>query len=88
MCGRFVGFRRLEELQEHFSIDVADVEVTPNYNIAPHPGNYRHCTPRRQKSSGEAVLGAGAILGQGHQHRQPDDQCTFGDRPENIRPIE
>lgn len=35
MCGRFVGFRRLEELQEHFSIDVADVEVTPNYNIAP-----------------------------------------------------
>ena len=35
MCGRFVGFRRLEELQPHFPIDVADVEVTPNYNVAP-----------------------------------------------------
>lgn len=35
MCGRFVGFRRLEELLEHFPIDVANVEVKPNYNIAP-----------------------------------------------------
>ncbi len=35
MCGRFVGFRRLEELIEHFPIDVANVEVTPSYNIAP-----------------------------------------------------
>jgi len=35
MCGRFVGFRRLEELIKHFPIDVANVNVTPNYNIAP-----------------------------------------------------
>ena len=35
MCGRFVGFRRLEELIEHFPIDVANVEVTPSYNVAP-----------------------------------------------------
>ena len=35
MCGRFVGFRRLEELIEHFPIDVANVEVSPSYNIAP-----------------------------------------------------
>lgn len=35
MCGRFVGFRRLEELRPHFPIDVADVEVTPNYNVTP-----------------------------------------------------
>ena len=35
MCGRFVGFRRLEELQEYFPIDVANVEVTPNYNVSP-----------------------------------------------------
>lgn len=35
MCGRFVGFRLIEELQTHFPIDVADLEMTPNYNIAP-----------------------------------------------------
>jgi putative SOS response-associated peptidase YedK len=35
MCGRFVGFRRLEELIKHFPIDVANVEVAANYNIAP-----------------------------------------------------
>jgi putative SOS response-associated peptidase YedK len=35
MCGRFVGFRRLEELIKHFPIDKADFEVKPNYNIAP-----------------------------------------------------
>lgn len=35
MCGRFVGFRRLEELIEHFPIDVARVDVKPNYNVAP-----------------------------------------------------
>ena len=29
MCGRFVGFRRLEELIKNFPIDVANVNVTP-----------------------------------------------------------
>jgi putative SOS response-associated peptidase YedK len=35
MCGRFVGFRPLEELKKHFPIDVANVKVSPNYNVAP-----------------------------------------------------
>ena len=35
MCGRFVGFRPLEELRDHFPIDVADVNVTENFNVAP-----------------------------------------------------
>ena len=35
MCGRFVGFNTLEMLQAHFPIDLADAQVTPNYNIAP-----------------------------------------------------
>jgi putative SOS response-associated peptidase YedK len=35
MCGRFVGFRRLEELIKRFPIDVANISVTPNYNVAP-----------------------------------------------------
>ena len=35
MCGRFVGFSTLETLQEHFPIDVADVQVSANYNVAP-----------------------------------------------------
>lgn len=35
MCGRFVGFRGLGELIKHFPIDVSNVEVTPNYNVAP-----------------------------------------------------
>ncbi len=35
MCGRFVGFRRLEELQSFFPIDVAGIEATANYNVAP-----------------------------------------------------
>jgi putative SOS response-associated peptidase YedK len=35
MCGRFVGFRQIEELKTHFPIDVADVDVTENFNVAP-----------------------------------------------------
>ena len=35
MCGRFVGFRNVEELIKHFPIDVANVNVAPNYNVAP-----------------------------------------------------
>ena len=35
MCGRFVGFTTLEMLLEHFPIDVTDIQVTPNYNVAP-----------------------------------------------------
>ena len=35
MCGRFVVFSRIEELIEHFPIDVANVNVSPSYNIAP-----------------------------------------------------
>lgn len=35
MCGRFVGFRRYEALVEHFPIDVSNVDVSPNYNVAP-----------------------------------------------------
>jgi putative SOS response-associated peptidase YedK len=35
MCGRFVGFRHIEELMAYFPIDVADAEVTENYNVAP-----------------------------------------------------
>ena len=35
MCGRFAGFRPLEELIDHFPIDVSKVEVTENFNVAP-----------------------------------------------------
>ena len=35
MCGRFVGFRSLEELKENFPIDKADCKVTASYNVAP-----------------------------------------------------
>jgi len=35
MCGRFAGFRPLEELIDHFPIDVSKVEVVENYNVAP-----------------------------------------------------
>jgi putative SOS response-associated peptidase YedK len=35
MCGRFVGFRRLEELEKYFPIDKSEVTITANYNIAP-----------------------------------------------------
>jgi putative SOS response-associated peptidase YedK len=35
MCGRFVGFRNLEQLRNFFPIDTAMSEVTANYNIAP-----------------------------------------------------
>ena len=35
MCGRFVGFRSLEQLKTHFPIDKAACEVTENYNVAP-----------------------------------------------------
>ena len=35
MCGRFVGFRPLEELMDHFPIDVSKVDVYENFNVAP-----------------------------------------------------
>jgi putative SOS response-associated peptidase YedK len=35
MCGRFVGFRSLDELKIYFPIDRATCEVAPNYNVAP-----------------------------------------------------
>lgn len=35
MCGRFAGFRPLEELIDHFPIDVSKVKATENYNVAP-----------------------------------------------------
>jgi putative SOS response-associated peptidase YedK len=35
MCGRFVGFRPIQELKKHFPIDFANAKVSPNYNVAP-----------------------------------------------------
>jgi putative SOS response-associated peptidase YedK len=35
MCGRFVGYRKLDELKEFFPIDRAACEMTANYNVAP-----------------------------------------------------
>jgi putative SOS response-associated peptidase YedK len=35
MCGRFVGFRSLQELKEIFPFDKAACEVMANFNVAP-----------------------------------------------------
>ncbi len=35
MCGRFVGYRTLEELRRYFPIDRALCAATSNYNVAP-----------------------------------------------------
>ena len=35
MCGRFVGYRSLDELKKIFPIDQSACEVTANYNVAP-----------------------------------------------------
>lgn len=35
MCGRFVGFRNLEELKQYFPIDQSNCETAANYNVAP-----------------------------------------------------
>lgn len=35
MCGRFVGFRSLDEMRGYFPIDKAACEVMENYNVAP-----------------------------------------------------
>ncbi len=35
MCGRFVGFRSLDELKDFFPIDKAACEAIANYNVAP-----------------------------------------------------
>jgi putative SOS response-associated peptidase YedK len=35
MCGRFVGFRTLAELESFFPIDRTDCEVAANFNVAP-----------------------------------------------------
>ena len=35
MCGRFVGYRNLDELKQIFPIDQSACEVTANYNVVP-----------------------------------------------------
>jgi putative SOS response-associated peptidase YedK len=35
MCGRFAGFRSLDELKNYFPIDKAACEAISNYNVAP-----------------------------------------------------
>ncbi len=35
MCGRFIGYRQLDELQQFFPIDRANCDVTANFNVAP-----------------------------------------------------
>jgi putative SOS response-associated peptidase YedK len=35
MCGRFAGYRKLEELKEFFPIDRSACEVVASYNVAP-----------------------------------------------------
>jgi len=35
MCGRFVGFRNLEQLKQYFPIEAAKCEPVANYNVAP-----------------------------------------------------
>ena len=35
MCGRFVGFRKLEEIKSFFPIDRAECDTTENFNVAP-----------------------------------------------------
>ena len=35
MCGRFVGFRRLEEVEKYFPIDKSVATAVASYNIAP-----------------------------------------------------
>jgi putative SOS response-associated peptidase YedK len=35
MCGRFVGFRKLEELRQYFPIDASNCEAAANFNVAP-----------------------------------------------------
>ena len=35
MCGRFVGYRKIEQLKRYLPIDEVRAEVTPNYNTAP-----------------------------------------------------
>ena len=35
MCGRFVGFRNIEELKEAFPIDKVSCEAVSNFNVAP-----------------------------------------------------
>jgi len=35
MCGRFAGYRKVEELIDNFPIDSVDAEIAANYNVAP-----------------------------------------------------
>lgn len=35
MCGRFVGFRNVEQLRQYFPIDEVKSETVANYNVAP-----------------------------------------------------
>lgn len=51
MCGRFVGYRNLEVLQAYFPIDRVEVNLAPNYNVAP-----TQMIPAIVRKEGENVL--------------------------------
>lgn len=55
MCGRFVGFRKLEEIRQYFPIDDACCEVSANFNVAPS-----------QKILAIARIDGANVLGQYH----------------------
>lgn len=36
MCGRFVGYSSLEQIQAHFKVETVEADsIQPSYNIAP-----------------------------------------------------
>ncbi len=55
MCGRFVGFRKMEELRRYFPIDQSNCEAAANYNVAPG-----------QEILAIARIGGSKILGRYH----------------------
>ncbi len=72
-----------EDLAEEFEIDRASVKETvaeplpPDYNVAPTKQVYAVLEPRPEESRASCAsraLGAGAVLGEGPEDRQPDDQ--------------
>jgi putative SOS response-associated peptidase YedK len=68
MCGRFVVFSDIEQLQQHFPIDQALSKVTPNYNVAPTQEILTIVRQEKPEPVGITALGSGTALGQGYFH--------------------
>ena len=72
MCGRYALISNISELQGRFGFVLDGPAPEPRYNIAPTQQVLAVVNDGRAAGRDDAV-GAGSVVGQGHQDWQPYD---------------